>query len=200
MAGFPGRDARGGGRRGPRSAVRIVGGEWRSRLVEFLDRAGLRPTPDRVRETVFNWLGQRLDGKRCLDLFAGSGALGFEAASRGAREVVLVEADRASAAVLRENATRLEADAVQVVEGDGLAYAARPGTDFDVVFLDPPFDSDLLPRALAAVRTRLAPGGRIYVESPRGFVPGEDWTVLREGRAGQVVFRMIVPRVPDAQT
>jgi 16S rRNA (guanine966-N2)-methyltransferase len=177
-----------------------VGGEWRSRLVEFLDRPGLRPTPDRVRETVFNWLGQRLDGKRCLDLFAGSGALGFEAASRGAREVVLVETDRATAALLRENAARLGAAAVRVVDGDGVAFAARPGAEFDVVFLDPPFDADLLPRALAAVRTRLAPGGRIYVESPRGFVVGDDWTVLREGRAGQVVFRMIVPNEPDAQT
>src|SRR5512147_591697 len=109
----------------PRGRVRIVGGRWRSRLLEVPERPGLRPTPDRVRETLFNWLGQRLDGCVCLDLFAGSGALGFEAASRGAARVVMVETDRAALAALRASRERLAASEVEIVAGDALEYLVR---------------------------------------------------------------------------
>src|ERR1700675_4330781 len=108
-----------------RNRVRIIAGKWRSRLVKFPPAAQLRPTPDRVRETLFNWLGQRLDGLACLDLFAGSGALGFEALSRGASRVVMVEHDRGVAAALRESALELKADELEIVEGDALAYLKR---------------------------------------------------------------------------
>src|SRR6476661_5335391 len=111
--------------RRPANRVRIIGGRWRSRLVKFPPTMSLRPTPDRVRETLFNWLGQRLDGLSCLDLFAGSGVLGFEAASRGAARVVMVERDRDTAKQLRESAAELEAAQVEVVAGDGLEYLER---------------------------------------------------------------------------
>src|SRR5258706_14001591 len=115
--------------------VRIIGGKWRSRIVRFPPRPQIRPTPDRVRETLFNWLGQRLDGLACLDLFAGSGALGFEAMSRGAARVVMVESDRAVAAALREASTALGAQGLEVVAGHALGYLEAPGEEFDVAFL-----------------------------------------------------------------
>jgi len=132
-----------------RNRVRIIAGEWRSRLIRFPPAAQLRPTPDRVRETLFNWLGQRLDGLACLDLFAGSGALGFEALSRGARRVVMVERDRTVAAALRESARDLGATGAEIHESDALAWLARSRETFDVVFLDPPFASDLASRQYA---------------------------------------------------
>lgn len=172
--------------------VRIIGGQWRRRSLHFPDVPGLRPTPDRVRETLFNWLGQRLDDLRCLDLFAGSGALGFEAASRGARAVVLVEQDRLALAALRSNKEVLAADRVELVAADGLAWLAGDRGLFDVIFLDPPFSDGILPKALAAAATRLAPGGRIYAEF--GTRPDlEGWHVLREGRAGLSHFCLLEP-------
>ena len=144
-----------------RNRVRIIAGTWRSRVIRFPPAAALRPTPDRVRETLFNWLGQRLDGLACLDLFAGSGALGFEALSRGARRVVMVERDRAVAAALRASAKELGASGADIVEGDSLKYLERSAERFDVVFLDPPFASDLAARALEALPPRLNPGARV---------------------------------------
>ena len=176
--------------RGGRNRVRIIGGQWRSRIVTFPPTAALRPTPDRVRETLFNWLGQRLDGLACLDLFAGSGALGFEALSRGAARVVMVERDRAVARALRESARTLDARGLDVVEGDALQYAAAPGEKFDVAFLDPPYASDLAMRALQALPPRLQPGARVYVESALPLEPGADWRVLREDRAGAVRYAL----------
>lgn len=177
----------------PRSnQVRIIGGQWRRRLLQFPDLAGLRPTPDRVRETLFNWLGQRLDGLRCLDLYAGSGALGFEAASRGAAEVVMVERDSQAFAALRRNRELLGAGQVELVNADGLAWLAGERGRFDVVFLDPPFQAGLLPDSLAGAATRLAPGGRIYAEFGRR--PDlEGWRIVREGRAGQSHFCLLEP-------
>jgi 16S rRNA (guanine966-N2)-methyltransferase len=172
--------------------VRIIGGQWRRRILHFPAVAGLRPTPDRVRETLFNWLGQRLDGLRCLDLFAGSGALGFEAASRGAREVVMVERDRRALAALRENRDLLGATQVEVVAADGLAWLAGAHGPFDLIFLDPPFDSAQLPVALAGAATRLAPEGKIYAEFG-GRSDFEGWRVLREGRAGLSHFCLLEP-------
>lgn len=176
--------------RGRGNQVRIIGGLYRRRLLHFPDHLGLRPTPDRVRETLFNWLGQRLDGLRCLDLFAGSGALGLEAASRGAAEVVLVERDAAVAAGLAKHVRDLQVAQARVVREDGLAYLRRDCGLFDLIFLDPPFDAGLLEPALQAAATHLAPDGRIYAE----FGKPPDlcaWHVLREGRAGQSHFCLL---------
>ena len=168
--------------------VRLIGGSWKRSKLPVADRPGLRPTPDRVRETLFNWLGQDLTGWRCLDAFAGSGALGFEAASRGAAEVVLVERDAELARSLKATVQRLSAAAVRVESADALAWMARCAPErFDLVFLDPPFDAALQAPAIARAAALVAPGGFLYVESgqaagdpPPGFDP---W---RQGRAGAV--------------
>ena len=173
-----------------RNRVRIIGGAWRSRILRFPAARELRPTPDRVRETLFNWLGQRLDGLACLDLFAGSGALGFEALSRGAARVVMVERDRTVAAALRENAALLHAADAQVVLSDALRYLDAPGERFDVVFLDPPYASDLAMQALAKLPPRLNPGGRVYVESAAPLAPPAPWRTLRDDRAGAVRYAL----------
>src|SRR6187399_2662816 len=138
-----------------RNRVRIIAGKWRSRIVHFPAAAQLRPTPDRVRETLFNWLGQRLDGLDCLDLFAGSGALGFEALSRGARRVVMVEKDRKVAEALRESARELGAGDLDVVNADALAWLAGARDRFDVAFVDPPYASELAAAALVALPAHL---------------------------------------------
>jgi 16S rRNA (guanine966-N2)-methyltransferase len=179
-----------------RNRVRIIGGKWRSRIVTFPAAAELRPTPDRVRETLFNWLGQRLDGLSCLDLFAGSGALGFEALSRGARRVVMVERDRQVHAALRESATLLEAEGAEIVASDALAYLQRAQETFDVVFLDPPFASGLAARALPLLAPRLAPEARVYVESAEAVAPPAGWHVVREDRAGAVRYALLQPASP----
>jgi 16S rRNA (guanine966-N2)-methyltransferase len=170
--------------------VRIIGGKWRSRVVKFPPAAQLRPTPDRVRETVFNWLGQRLDGCACLDLFAGSGALGFEALSRGARRVVMVEHDRSIAKALRESAKALDAQGLEVVDGDALAFLKRSADAFDVVFVDPPYASDLALKTLDILPPRLKPGARVYVESAGPLTPPAPWKALREDRAGAVRYAL----------
>jgi 16S rRNA (guanine966-N2)-methyltransferase len=170
--------------------VRIIGGTWRSRVLRFPDCAGLRPTPDRVRETLFNWLGQRLDGLACVDLFAGSGALGFEALSRGAARVVMVERDASARAALRSNAAALKATALDLVEGDAIAWLERGTELFDCAFVDPPYASGLAARALELLPGRLRPGARVYVETAAPLDPGAPWSVLREGRAGAVRFAL----------
>jgi 16S rRNA (guanine966-N2)-methyltransferase len=173
--------------------VRIIGGDWRSRVIRVPDSAGLRPTPDRVRETLFNWLGQRLDGLACLDLFAGSGALGFEALSRGAADVVMVEQSRDVAKALRENAKSLNAAAAEIVNADALQYLRGPALSFDVVFLDPPFNQALLPAVLALLPPWLAPDARVYAESELDFEPSGEWKILKQSRAGQVKFQLMTP-------
>jgi 16S rRNA (guanine(966)-N(2))-methyltransferase RsmD len=178
-------------RAGPRGRVRIVGGRWRSRLLEVPARPDLRPTPDRVRETLFNWLGQRLEGVTCLDLFAGSGALGFEAASRGAARVVMVESDRVALAALRASRARLEAHEVEIVAGDALGYLARAPERFDVVFLDPPFRQNALPALLEKLPPRLAPGARVYLEGAEPVTVAAPWRELRRARAGQVSVQLL---------
>jgi 16S rRNA (guanine966-N2)-methyltransferase len=179
-----------------RNRVRIVGGEWRSRLVRFPPASPLRPTPDRVRETLFNWLGQRLDGRAVLDLFAGSGVLGFEALSRGAERAVLVERDRQVAASLREAARELGAANAQIVEGDALAFLGRCTERFDVVFVDPPYESGLAERAFGMLAQRLNPHARVYVESAQRFEPGAPWVASREGRAGAVRYALFELATP----
>jgi 16S rRNA (guanine966-N2)-methyltransferase len=173
-----------------RNRVRIIGGKWRSRLLKFPPAAQLRPTPDRVRETLFNWLGQRLDGLACLDLFAGSGALGFEALSRGASRAVMVEKDRDVARALRENAKALEAEGAEVVQRDSLAYLGDSRDRFDIAFIDAPYASDLALRAMAAIGPRLIPGARVYVESAQPLELDAAWHMLREDRAGAVRYAL----------
>ena len=177
--------------------MRIIGGAWKRSKLPVADRPGLRPTPDRVRETLFNWLGQTLAGWRCLDAFAGSGALGFEAASRGAAEVVLLERDPAIVASLAETRLRLQADAVRVERADALQWMARaaPGA-FDLVFLDPPFDTGLALPALAAASRVVAPGGFVYVEAPEPVDPAgaqalglDAWRAARVGAVHFHLFR-----------
>jgi 16S rRNA (guanine(966)-N(2))-methyltransferase RsmD len=174
---------------GPPREVRLIGGRFKRSKLPVADRPGLRPTPDRVRETLFNWLGPDLLGWRCLDAFAGSGALGFEAASRGAAEVVMLERDATLAASLRASAQRLgAAAAVRVVTPDALAWMARAApAQFDLVFIDPPFDAGLHGAALAAAAPLLRAGGVVYLEGPQALEPPPaGWTLYRHTRAGAV--------------
>ncbi|MFT3719417.1 16S rRNA (guanine(966)-N(2))-methyltransferase RsmD [Pseudorhodoferax sp.] len=161
--------------------IRIIGGQWKRTRLPVADRPGLRPTPDRVRETLFNWLGQDLTGWRCLDMFAGTGALGLEAASRGAAEVLLCELDPALAAQIARLAERLQARQVRVQRGDGIALAARLApAGMDLVLLDPPFDAGLFDAALDAAQRVLAPRGRLYLEAPE---PWRDERLAAHGLA-----------------
>ena len=168
--------------------LRIVGGKFRSRRLRVAARPGLRPTPDRVRETLFNWLGQDLSGLACLDLYAGSGALGFEAASRGAARVVLVERDREAVAALEKSRAALGASEVEIVAGDAETYLVRTRERFDVVFLDPPFRAGVLPGVLE--RLPLEACARIYIESESPLAAA-GWQELRRGKAGQVSYQLL---------
>lgn len=153
----------------PPREVRIIGGQWKRTKLPVRDKPGLRPTPDRVRETLFNWLGQNLAGWRCIDVFAGTGALGFEAASRGAEKVLLIEQDPELVDLLRATKARLQAATVEVQRGNGLTALASAPADFDAVFLDPPFDADLWDKALRAGVAALADHGVIYLEAPQAW-------------------------------
>jgi len=174
--------------------VRIIGGDWRSRQIAFPDRRDLRPTPDRVRETLFNWLGQDLTGKTCLDLFAGSGALGFEAASRGARRVVMVESDAQTFRALQASRALLKADAVELARADAIEFLRADAGLYDVVFLDPPFRSDGWQRIAPLLPPRLGPGALVYYESAPEREPGPQWEVHRQGKAGQVRYQLLKAR------
>ncbi len=175
--------------------VRIIGGRWRGRRIPVPPGQGLRPTPDRVRETLFNWLAPGIAGSLCLDLFAGTGALGLEAASRGAREVILVESDRQAAVRLRKLAGALAPSVARIVEADALAWLAGPARAFDLVFLDPPFQAGLLESAMQALESGgwLAPAARIYLELPAAQGPPRTppcWRLHRSGRAGAVGYHL----------
>lgn len=171
--------------------LRIGGGELRSRVITFPDAEGLRPTPDRVRETLFNWLGQTLYGKRCLDLFAGSGALGIEAASRGAEHVVMVENSPLVFRALRDNIRKLECANISLRQQDGLEFVRRDTQRYDVIFLDPPFNSDYLPRLLDMLQKNLTENGSVYVESGAAVEVPLPWQVIKSGKAGQVWYQLI---------
>ena len=171
--------------------VRIIGGELRSRMISLPDAEGLRPTPDRVRETLFNWLGQTLYGRTCLDLFAGSGALGFEAASRGAERVVMVERNPAVLRALQGNVKKLGCANVFVQGQDGLEFVSRDAQQYDVIFLDPPFQSDYLPRLLEILPQRLNKNGVVYVESGAAITVPPPWQVIKSGKAGQVHYQLL---------
>lgn len=162
--------------------IRIIGGRWKRSVLPVADLADLRPTPDRVRETLYNWLGQTLEGLTVLDLFAGSGALGFEAASRGARQVTLVEVDARACRHLQATRDRLAAEMVEIVREDAgrwLDRARLQGQRFDLILLDPPFGQDWIPGLLPRVRDVLASGGRLYVEQP---TPLAQVGAVRQGR------------------
>lgn len=175
----------------PANKVRIGAGIWRSRLLRFNEAQGLRPTPDRVRETLFNWLGQELHGWHCLDLFAGTGALGFEAASRGADSVTMVEKNPAVFKSLRENADLLQAAQVHIVNDDALRFLSANRQQFDVVFLDPPFHQDWLPKLLEAVAAHLVPHGWVYVEAEKPLDDAPGFEVVKHGKAGQVFYHLL---------
>ena len=171
--------------------LRIGGGEWRSRLLRFPDLPGLRPTPDRVRETVFNWLGQDMHGKACLDLFAGTGAMAFEALSRGAGQAVLVERAAPACKALHENRQLLQADKAQIVHVDGLDFLRQNRQRFDVIFLDPPYHQGWLPKLLPQMQPHLNPQGVLYVEAEFSVDEAEGWHVRKRGKAGNVFFHLL---------
>ena len=172
--------------------LRIVGGEWRRRVLAFPDAEGLRPTPDRVRETLFNWLGQDLSGLACLDLFAGSGALGLEAASRGAGKVVLVERAPRVADALDSNIRLLQgAGRVELLRQDALKFASSSSRAFDVVFLDPPYRQGWLDRLTPFLPRLLKADGALYVEAETALASLGEWVTVRSGQAGKVYFHLM---------
>jgi 16S rRNA (guanine966-N2)-methyltransferase len=175
----------------PQNKVRIGGGNWRSRLLHFPDLPGLRPTPDRVRQTVFNWLGQDLQGMACLDLFAGTGVMGFEALSREAAQAVMVERAAPACRALQENKALLQAERARIVHIDAVDFLQQSHERFDVIFLDPPYHQDWLPRLLPQLHAHLAPQGRLYAEAENALDDGEGWHVLKRGKAGNVFYHLL---------
>ncbi len=184
------RDAASGGRQ----TVRIIAGQWRSRKIHFPDLVQLRPTPDRVRETLFNWLAPVIAGARCLDLFAGSGALGLEALSRGAAQVVFVDRDADVVAHIRKHATLFKAEHATVIQADALDYLQHCKEQFDIVFLDPPYDAALLLPVSHALEQQgvLREHARIYLETRDGTVNElpANWQLQRSKQAGQVAYHL----------
>ncbi len=186
------------------SRIRITGGKWRSRLVDVADARGLRPTPDRVRETLFNWLGQDLTGQSCLDLFAGSGMLGFEAASRGAERVTLVEQDQTAFSALRQNAQALGDERLELIRADALKFAQSAASlavesaqaekrrgRYNLIFLDPPYHQGWLMRIEPFLPQLAAAGARLYVEAEHVVDSLGEWSSVRAGRAGQVYYHLL---------
>jgi 16S rRNA (guanine966-N2)-methyltransferase len=164
--------------------IRLIGGQWKRSKLPVADKPGLRPTPDRVRETLFNWLGQDLTGWRCIDVFAGTGALGFEAASRGATEVRLIEQDSALVAQLKRIQIQLQANATQIQRGEGVAVLKQlDPASMDLVFIDPPFDANLFDSALQAAARVVATDGYVYLEAPTA------WSNEQLAGCGLVVYR-----------
>lgn len=171
--------------------LRIIGGKWRRRIISFSDHEELRPTPDRVRETVFNWLGQDLDNRMCLDLFAGSGAMGFEAASRGAKHVVMVESKPTIVSALQVNIEKLSASQVELNRMDALAFIMSDSRQFDIIFIDPPYRLGLASKLLTLLPSHLAKNGLVYVESDNYILPDEPWRVWRSKQAGKIYFQLL---------
>lgn len=176
--------------------VRIIGGNWKGRLLPVAQKPGLRPTPNRIRETLFNWLQAYIEGSECLDLFAGSGALGFEAASRGASHVTLVEKDVVIIKLLTQQVEELRAKNIDVRQADGLSYPQNTGKSFDIIFLDPPFNQVNLQDLLATIAGLkiVKPSAKIYVESPLNQLPEvlpKQWSWWRRAKASQVEYGLI---------
>lgn len=175
--------------------VRISAGEWRSRQLSFPDVPGLRPTPDRVRQTLFNWLGQELNGLSCLDLFAGTGVMGFEALSRGAELVVMIEKSRPAYQALVQNQQALKAQKAHILNIDAFDYlannASKQQQTFDVIFLDPPYHQGLLDQLLPNLKPHLKPEGWLYVEAEYALTASQDWKILKHGKAGNVFYHLL---------
>lgn len=179
--------------------LRIIGGSWRGRKIDFVTEPGVRPTPDRIRETLFNWLQTSIAGTRCLDLFSGSGALGFEALSRGASEVVMIEQSSAAIKQLRTNASLLKTDSAQVEQCNADNYLQRPAQPFDIIFLDPPFGTDTLEGYCTLLESSgwLAPHAQVYMERARGTPAPQlpaGWQLHREKQAGKVCYALAIRR------
>ncbi|WP_120513677.1 16S rRNA (guanine(966)-N(2))-methyltransferase RsmD [Photobacterium salinisoli] len=175
--------------------VRIISGRWRGRKLPVHDVAGLRPTTDRVKETVFNWLAPDIHGSRCLDLFAGSGSLGLEALSRGAEHLTLLELDTKAASQLKRNLDTLGTDKAELHQTDSLSFLNKPGSAFDLVFIDPPFRRDMLPEVIRLLEANgwLTPQALIYLEAEKELgLPDtpEHWQLIKEKSAGQVCYRL----------
>ena len=184
-----------------KNKLRIIGGQWRSRQLSFADVPGLRPTPARVRETLFNWLQYDIAGSQCLDLFSGSGALGVEAASRGADRVVQVENNLAACRLLKANNVLLEARQMQIVRKDVFRFLAGDAEPFDLVFLDPPFENNMVEQCCHWLEDKgwLAKTAKIYVEVERRLaVQGmpDNWKLLKSGNTGEVGYYLFVRQFP----
>lgn len=171
--------------------MRISGGEWRSRLLRFPDGPGLRPTPDRVRQTVFNWLGQDMHGLVCLDLFAGTGAMGFEALSRGAQSLVMVEKSAAAYRALLDNRQRLQTERVQIFNQNAMDFLAQNRQRFDLVFVDPPYGEGWLDKLLPLLAMHLTKQGLVYVEAEYRLADTAEWLVYKHGKAGNVFYHLL---------
>ncbi len=182
-------------KRAGEGSVRIISGLWRGRKLAVCDLEGLRPTTDRVKETLFNWIAQDVPHAKCLDLFAGSGGLGFEAASRQAKQVVMLELNKEACQQLVCNIDILKTDRVKAINSDALTYLASEGTPFDIVFIDPPFHKGLLQQTLILLEENnwLAARAMIYIETEKALtlthLP-ENWSLHREKTAGQVTYRL----------
>ncbi len=173
------------------NTVRINAGEWRSRLLKFPDAEGLRPTPERVRQTVFNWLGQDLTGLICLDLFAGSGVMGFEALSRNAKTVVMVEKTPVVYKAILENKTTLKAANAQVFNGDALSFLDKNQQLFDVVFLDPPYNQGWIDKMLPLLPDHLSKDAVVYAEAEYAIKETDTWQVIKQSKAGNVFYHLL---------
>ncbi len=178
-----------------KGTLKIIGGHWRSRQIDVVDAEGLRPTPNRVRETLFNWLQTDIFNSHCLDLFAGSGALSFEAASRGAKTVIQIENNAAACDVLKINTEKLAATQIETIRMDALTFLAKSATTpFDIVFIDPPFGEDLVVKSVALLEKNnwLSPYAKIYIETETALtleLP-ERWQLLKSKTAGEVAYRL----------
>ncbi|PPD13132.1 MULTISPECIES: 16S rRNA (guanine(966)-N(2))-methyltransferase RsmD [Methylophilus] len=173
--------------------VRLNAGIWRSRVLKFPDAEGLRPTADRVRQTLFNWLGQDMTGKVCLDLFAGTGALGFEALSRNARQVTMLELAKAPFQALLQNQRLLGAAQADIRQADALQFLAQNRQRYDVIFCDPPYHKQWLDKLLPLLSVHLAEDGVLYVEAEYALKSDPDWQVVKSGKAGQVFYHLLRP-------
>lgn len=191
------------------NTIRINAGEWRSRLIKFPDAEGLRPTPERVRQTVFNWLGQDLTGLSCLDLFAGTGVMGFEALSRGASAVSLVEKSLPAYRSLISNKQLLSADKANILHQDALQFLNQNTLKFNIIFLDPPYNQGWLPKILPLIATHLHAESLVYVEAEYALDASElnasagfsgDWQIVKQNKAGNVFYHLLKVEKIDGES